>query len=160
MVRFSRFASAAGPADFVLAGVVIGLAAVSAVDIASLRVRRLLRAGLIYVSYVSYNHFGRSRPRVRRDPTFTSLAGRAVLFGTMAVMVVSLIAVMTVVWRLIPWYAVVIGGGLAVLAAPPILQQCPDRFVDGRASLLSLAGAGAVLALLLLWLDANRVGVP
>jgi hypothetical protein len=99
-------------------------------------------------------------PREHRDPTFTSLAGRAVLFGTMAVMVVSLIAVMTVVWRLIPWYAVVIGGGLAVLAAPPILQQCPDRFVDGRASLLSFAGAGAVLALLLLWLDANRVGVP
>jgi hypothetical protein len=31
-----------------------------------------------------------------------------------------------------------------------MLQQFPDRFVDGRASLLSFAAAGALLALLLL----------
>ncbi|MBX6329261.1 MAG: hypothetical protein IRY89_11865 [Pseudolabrys sp.] len=96
-------------------------------------------------------------PREHRDPSFASPVGRAVLFGTIAVMIASLVAVLTVVWRLLPWYAAVIGGGLAILAAPPILQQCPDRFVDGRASLLSFAGAGAVFALLLLWLGANRV---
>jgi hypothetical protein len=37
-------------------------------------------------------------------------------------------------------------GGLAILAAPLVLQQFPDRFVDGRASLLSFAAVGALLA--------------
>ena len=55
-------------------------------------------------------------------------------------------------WRLIPWYAAVIGGGLAILAAPLGLQQFSDRFVNGRAALLSFAATGGVLALLLLWL--------
>ena len=50
-------------------------------------------------------------------------------------------------WQLIPWYAAVIGGGLAILAAPLVLQQFPDRFVDGRAALLSFAAAGIALAL-------------
>jgi hypothetical protein len=41
-----------------------------------------------------------------------------------------------------------------------VLQQFSDRFVDGRASLLSFAGASAVLAaLLLLWLSTNRVAI-
>ena len=48
---------------------------------------------------------------------------------------------------------VVIGGGLAILMAPLALQQFPDRFVDGRAALLSFAGASAALALLLVWLS-------
>ncbi|HEY6860178.1 MAG TPA: hypothetical protein VI358_10385 [Pseudolabrys sp.] len=47
---------------------------------------------------------------------------------------------------MIPWYAAVIGGGLAILAAPLVLQQFTDTFVDGRASLLSFAGAGVLLA--------------
>ena len=55
-------------------------------------------------------------------------------------------------WRLIPWYAAVIGGGLAILVAPFVLRQFPDCFVDGRASLLSFAAAGALLALLV-WLS-------
>jgi hypothetical protein len=53
---------------------------------------------------------------------------------------------------LIPWYAAVIGGGLAILAAPLVLQNFTDRFVDGRGSLMSFAGAGGLLALLLIWL--------
>jgi hypothetical protein len=34
-----------------------------------------------------------------------------------------------------------------------VLQQFPDRFVDGRASLLSFSAAAALLALLLVWLN-------
>jgi len=41
------------------------------------------------------------------------------------------------------------------LVAPLVLQQFPDRFVDGRASLLSFAAAGALLALLLVWLSVD-----
>jgi hypothetical protein len=39
--------------------------------------------------------------------------------------------------------------------APLVLQQFPDRFVDGRASLLSFAAAGALLALLLVRLSVD-----
>jgi hypothetical protein len=53
---------------------------------------------------------------------------------------------------LIPWYAAVIGGGLAILAAPVVLQQFTDTFVDGLASLLSFAGAGVLRVFLLIWL--------
>ena len=75
-----------------------------------------------------------------------------VLYGTITVAMTSLVVALLAAWRLVPWYAVVIGGGLAILAAPVVLQRFPDRFVDGRASLLSFATAAALLALLLLWL--------
>jgi hypothetical protein len=78
--------------------------------------------------------------------------GAAILFGTIAAALASLLAALLAAWSLIPWYAAIIAGGLAILAAPLVLQQFPDRFVDGRASLLNFAGASALLALLLLWL--------
>ena len=70
----------------------------------------------------------------------------------MVIAVLCLAAGLASAWRLIPWYATVIGGGLAILAAPLGLQQFSDRFVNGRAALLSFAATGGVLALLLLWL--------
>jgi hypothetical protein len=90
-------------------------------------------------------------PREHRTPTLASGLGVVVLYGTIAVAVTGLMAALLAAWRLVPWYAAVIGGGLAILAAPFVLQQFPDRFVDGRASLLSFATAVALLALLL-WL--------
>jgi hypothetical protein len=91
-------------------------------------------------------------PREYRDPVLASGFGVIVLYGTIAVTIASLMIVLLAAWRLIPWYAAVIGGGLAILVAPLVLQQFPDRFVDGRASLLSFAAAGALLALLV-WLS-------
>jgi len=90
-------------------------------------------------------------PREHRTPALASGFGVIVLYGTIAVAIASLMIALLAAWRLIPWYAAVIGGGLAILAAPLVLQQFPDRFVDGRASLLSFAAAGALLALLI-WL--------
>ncbi len=78
-----------------------------------------------------------------------------ILFGTMALVVFSLAAGSAAALRLLPWYAAVIGGGLSVLAAPPVLQAFPDRFIDGRGSLLAFAAAGAVLALSLVCLLAR-----
>jgi hypothetical protein len=52
-------------------------------------------------------------------------------------------------WRLIPWYAAVIGGGAGVLVAPLVLQWFPDRFVDGKRGLMSFAAAALLLSLLL-----------
>jgi hypothetical protein len=92
-------------------------------------------------------------PREHRAPALASGAGTIVLFGTIVVAMTSLAAALLAAWRLVPWYAAVIGGGLAILAAPLVLQQFPDRFVDGRASLLSFSAAAALLALLLVWLN-------
>ena len=91
-------------------------------------------------------------PREHRAPALMSGGGAIVLYGTIAVALISLLAALFAAWRLIPWYAAVIGGGLAILAAPLALQQFTDRFVDGRTSLVSFAGAGALLAFLLVCL--------
>jgi hypothetical protein len=93
--------------------------------------------------------------RANRTPALASGLGGIVLYGTIAVVITSLVVALLAAWRLIPWYAAVIGGGLAILVAPLVLQQFPDRFVDGRASLLSFAAAGALLALLLVWLSVD-----
>jgi hypothetical protein len=94
-------------------------------------------------------------PRAHRAPALASGLGAIILYGTIAVAITSLMAALLAAWRLVPWYAAVIGGGLAILAAPIVLQTFPDRFVDGRASLLSFAATGALLALLLVWLSAD-----
>ena len=94
-------------------------------------------------------------PREHRAATLASAVGGIVLYGTIAVTISSLVVALLAAWRLIPWYAAVIGGGFAILVAPLVLQQFPDRFVDGRASLLSFAAAGALLALLLVRLSVD-----
>lgn len=95
-------------------------------------------------------------PREHRAPALMSGFGTIILRGTIAVALACLLTAVWAAWRLIPWYAAIIGGGFAILAAPLVLQQFPDRFVDGRASLLMFAGTGAALALVLLWLGAYR----
>ncbi|MGN6569932.1 MAG: hypothetical protein ACTHLO_00780 [Pseudolabrys sp.] len=55
-------------------------------------------------------------------------------------------------WRDLPWPPAVIAGGLAVLMAPLVLQNFPDRFVDGRGSLAVFGGGAVVLAAILLML--------
>jgi hypothetical protein len=78
-----------------------------------------------------------------------------ILFGTIALVALSLAAGSVAALRLLPWYAAVISGGLSILVAPPVLQAFPDRFVDGRGSLLAFAAAGAVFALSLVCLLAR-----
>ena len=56
---------------------------------------------------------------------------------------------LAIAWRHLPWPPAVIAGGLAILAAPLVLQQLPDRFVDGRGALVGF-GAGAVALALIL----------
>jgi len=98
-------------------------------------------------------------PREHRAPALISGFGAIILHGTIAIAIACLLVALWTAWRLIPWYAAVIGGGLAILAAPLVLQQFPDRFVDGRVSLLMFAGTSAVFALLLMWLGTYRVAI-
>jgi hypothetical protein len=88
-------------------------------------------------------------PEEHRSPALRSRAGTLILFGSLALSAISLIAGAALVWRAVPWYAAVIGGGAVVLAAPLLLRPFPDSFVNGRAALVTFAGASALLVLLL-----------
>jgi hypothetical protein len=111
----------------------------------------LFTALLLFVSLHALAASGQF-PREHRVPALASGFGAFILYGTIAAAFISLLVAFFAAWRLIPWYAAVIGGGLAILAAPLVLQQFTDRFVDGRGSLMSFAGIGALLAFLLIWL--------
>ena len=76
--------------------------------------------------------------------------GAQVLWGTMMATGLAGAAVLVLAWRALPWYAIVIGGGAALLFAPLLLQPLPDSFVNGRRGLLVLA-AGAVILAALMW---------
>src|SRR5262245_54676680 len=89
--------------------------------------------------------------------TLRSLPGVVILHGTILIALTALIAGLWAAWRLIPWYAAVIAGGLAILAAPLVLQEFSDSFVDDHRSLLSFAGASLAFAIMLLLLATNRV---
>jgi hypothetical protein len=52
--------------------------------------------------------------------------------------------------NVLPWTAIIIGGGAALLAGPLLLRVFPDAFVDGMAGLLTFSAAAMVVALLLL----------
>ena len=96
-------------------------------------------------------------PREHRAAALSSPLGAVILHGTILIALTSLIAGLWAAWRLIPWYAAVIAGGLAILAAPLALQEFSDSFVDDRGSLLSFAGASVALAIMLLLLATSRV---
>ncbi len=76
----------------------------------------------------------------------TSGLGPIILFGSLAVTATSFAAGTAAALDQIPWYAVVIGGGFAVLVAPLVLQFFPDHFVDGCGALVIFATACVVLA--------------
>lgn len=83
-------------------------------------------------------------PRLQRGWGFVALWGSMLVAGLAAAM--ALIAG----WRTLPWYAIVIGVGAALLFAPMALQPMPDRFVNGRRGLIVFA-AGAMLLAALMW---------
>jgi hypothetical protein len=91
-------------------------------------------------------------PRSNKASTPAPDIGPIVLFGSMAVTIASVATGIAAALRLIPWYAAIIGGGLAILVAPLVLQWFPDRFVDGRGAPVALAAAGAVVAVVLILL--------
>jgi hypothetical protein len=89
-------------------------------------------------------------PREHRAASLQSVTGAAILFGSIAVVLVSLLAGLLFAGRTIPWYAAVIGGGAPVLFAPLLLRPLPDPFVNGRAALLFFSAIAAAIALVML----------
>jgi hypothetical protein len=75
--------------------------------------------------------------------------GAVVLWGSMVAAGVSMAAALVLGWRLLPWYAIVIGVGGALLFAPLVLLPMPDSFVNGRRGLIVLAACTVMLAALM-----------
>jgi len=88
-------------------------------------------------------------PHEQRAPALRGGLGGAVLFGACALLALSLIVGALAAWRILPWPAVVIAGGAAILVAPLLLRPMPDRLVNGRAALIAFSGASVLLALAL-----------
>jgi hypothetical protein len=88
-------------------------------------------------------------PLQARGPAMKGAAAGLLLWLSLAVTLAALITGALAAWEHLPWQGLIIAGGLAVLSAPVVLQQFPDRFVDGRSALLTFAAGAAVCALLL-----------
>lgn len=100
----------------------------------------LLAAALLALS--ASGHFPR-RAGSSRAP------GTLVLWASIIAGVAATAVGIATAWRHLPWPPAIIAGGLAVLAAPLVLQQFPDRFVDGRGALAAFGGGAVALALIL-----------
>jgi hypothetical protein len=88
-------------------------------------------------------------PAERRAPALQSWSGATLLFGSMGLVAACFVAALIIVCKSAPWYAVVIAGGSAILAAPLALRPWPDRFVNGPATLVTFAAVAAALALIM-----------
>lgn len=94
----------------------------------------LLAASMLVLT--ASGHF----PREHRAPALNSFFGSMILFGSIVLALVCLVLGIYWVQTKVPWYAAVIGGGIVVLATPLLLRPFPDKFVNGRASLLTFSG--------------------
>jgi hypothetical protein len=92
-------------------------------------------------------------PPEHRAASLQSPAGAAILYGSIAVTMISLVAGLLFASQTIPWYAAVIGGGAPVLFAPLLLRPLPDQFVNGRAALLVFSAIAAASAFVMLKLS-------
>jgi hypothetical protein len=86
-------------------------------------------------------------PSEHRAETLKSVAGKVILWGTMALGIMTTATALFIAWLALPWYGAVIVGGGVLLMAPLVLQLFPDSFVDGRSGLVTFAGIGAALSL-------------
>jgi hypothetical protein len=76
-------------------------------------------------------------------------AGAIIMWGTIVVTCVAAVTTLIVAWIVLPWYAIAIGGGAMLLAAPLLLRPFPDWFVNGRAGLLTFAAAATATAIVI-----------
>jgi hypothetical protein len=107
----------------------------------------LVLAASLYALAVS-GHF----PRAGRRPAMATRSGEATIWASGILVLLAIVAGVVAAWHAIPWYAVVIGAGLAILLAPLVLQQCGDAFVDGPRALIAFSGSAAILAAALVFI--------
>jgi hypothetical protein len=88
-------------------------------------------------------------PAEHRAPALRTGSGRVILFGSLALCALCLLDGLALIWRAVPWYAAVIGGGAMLLVAPLLLQPLPDSFVNGRGALLTFSGLSLLMSAVL-----------
>ena len=86
-------------------------------------------------------------PVQSRAEKFRSFSGLMVLWGSICIVAISVLGMVYLAVAALPFYAVIIGGGLMVLVAPLAVQPFPNRVVDARVSLVGLAVVSLVLCL-------------
>jgi hypothetical protein len=85
-----------------------------------------------------------------RAPALRSAIGATTLWATLVAAALAAIVTIAVAVRVLPWSAIIIGGGAMLLFVPLLLRPLPDRFVNGYSALIAFA-SGAALAALILW---------
>ncbi len=90
-------------------------------------------------------------PIEHRAPSLRSPAGAGILYGALALSALCTLLGIVLIFPVAPWYAVVIGGCLVMLATPLLLQPFSDRFVNGRGALLTFAGTSVLMTALLFY---------
>lgn len=78
-------------------------------------------------------------PAEFRNAELTGGAGAMLFWATLAAAVLAAMVAGCIALRVLPWPAIVIGGGAMLLAAPLLLRPFPDRFVNGPAGLATFA---------------------
>ena len=87
-------------------------------------------------------------PYASRDRSLKTPAATLVIWATIFIAGCTAILSLAFAVKTLPWYAVVIGSGLVILAAPLVAQMFPDSFVNSRAAMLILAATMLLLLLL------------
>lgn len=90
---------------------------------------------------VSSGHF----PARDRTVALKTISGSMLIWCSIFILLLSTILGLYVGYRLVPWYAAIIGGGLMVLIAPLIAQSLSDAFVDGKSALVVLIAIALAL---------------
>jgi hypothetical protein len=88
-------------------------------------------------------------PSEHRGAALRGASGTVFIGITAALALVSLAGGLGAGWHKVPWYALVISGGAALLAAPLVLMKFPDQFVNGRGALAAFSGITAASAAML-----------
>ena len=116
------------------------------VDVSWLSLVMFMALGLSLSLYglTASGHF----PSEHRSTDLRAGSGAAVLWLTMAVSAAAAVYAVAYGAQALPWHVAVIGGGMALLIAPLLLQPLPDSFVDGRRGLIVFAAVSALLAAL------------
>jgi uncharacterized membrane protein len=84
------------------------------------------------------------RSKRLQTPIGTIVIGVTLLLAAVAAFIVLVIAL-----DVLPWTAIVLAGGAALLAGPLLLRVFPDEFVDGTAGMVTFALAAITIALIL-----------
>jgi hypothetical protein len=84
-----------------------------------------------------------------RSKALQTPSGTIVIGVTLLVAAVAAVIVLVIALAVLPWPAIVLAGGAALLAGPLLLRVFPDEFVDGIAGMVTFALAAIAIALIL-----------